>query len=99
MSAPATTRAPGRRVARLQNLTTRFPRLQRAGSRLHARLYCRSGGRLGRRWFGGAPVMVLKTVGRRSGRRRQTPVLYLRDGERLVVTPANAGASLTPIGG
>jgi F420H(2)-dependent quinone reductase len=40
--------------------------------------------------------MVLETVGRRSGRPRATPVLYLRDGERLVITPANAGAKRMP---
>ncbi len=33
-------------------------------------------------WYAGAPVMVLETVGRRSGQKRATPVLYLRDGER-----------------
>ena len=48
------------------------------------------------RWFAGAPVMVLKTVGRRSGRKRATPVLYLRDGDAYVVLAANAGADRTP---
>jgi F420H(2)-dependent quinone reductase len=47
------------------------------------------------RWFG-APVLVLETVGRRSGRRRATPVLYLRDGDRFIVYAANAGAHRTP---
>jgi len=40
--------------------------------------------------------MVLETVGRRSGRKRATPVLYLRDGDALVVLAANAGADRTP---
>lgn len=65
-------------------------------ARVHARLYRLSGGRLGRRWFAGAPVMVLETVGRRSGEKRATPVLYLRDGDALVVMAANAGAVRTP---
>jgi deazaflavin-dependent oxidoreductase (nitroreductase family) len=64
--------------------------------RLHARLYRISGGRFMPRWFSGAPVMVLETVGRRSGRKRATPVLYLRDGDALVVLAANAGADRTP---
>jgi F420H(2)-dependent quinone reductase len=64
--------------------------------RLHARLYSFSGGRFLPRWFAGAPVMVLETVGRRSGRRRATPVLYLRDGCAFVVLAANAGADRTP---
>jgi len=40
--------------------------------------------------------MVLETIGRRSGERRATPVLYLRDGDGLVVLAANAGADRTP---
>jgi F420H(2)-dependent quinone reductase len=47
------------------------------------------------RWFG-APVMVLETRGRKSGKPRATPVLYLRDGDRLVVQAANAGNKSTP---
>ncbi|HET6733211.1 nitroreductase/quinone reductase family protein [Mycobacterium sp.] len=65
-------------------------------SRLHAMLYEFSGGRFVSRWFAGAPVMVLKTVGRRSARERSTPVLYLRDGDALVVLAANAGADRAP---
>jgi deazaflavin-dependent oxidoreductase (nitroreductase family) len=64
--------------------------------RLHARLYRITGGRFLPRWFDGAPVMVLETVGRRSGRKRATPVLYLGDGDTLVVLAANAGADRTP---
>ena len=83
------------RTARLLHQATRFPRLESFGSRAHARLYRLTGGRLIRRWFG-APVLVIETVGRRSGRPRATPVIYARDGERLLVTPANAGAERTP---
>jgi F420H(2)-dependent quinone reductase len=81
--------------ARLLNLTSRAPRLQSLGSRFHARLYSRSGGRRGGRWFG-LPVLVIETRGRRSGRTRSTPIVYVRDGDRFLVTPANAGAKRTP---
>jgi F420H(2)-dependent quinone reductase len=40
--------------------------------------------------------MVLETVGRRSGRKRSSPVVYLRDAGALVVLNANAGAQRTP---
>jgi F420H(2)-dependent quinone reductase len=40
--------------------------------------------------------MVLETIGRRSGEKRTTPVLYLRDGDTPVVMAANAGANRTP---
>lgn len=48
-------------------------------------------GRLGR-----SPVLLLTTVGRRSGMRRTAPVLYMRDGERLVVIGSNAGNPRPP---
>lgn len=64
--------------------------------RMHAWVYRITGGRVGRRWFARAPVLVLETVGRRSGEKRYTPVLFLRDGDALVVMAANAGASRTP---
>jgi F420H(2)-dependent quinone reductase len=67
-----------------------------AWGRLHARLYRLTRGRFLPRWFAGAPVMVLETQGRRSGEPRATPVLYLRDGDSLVVCASNAGAERTP---
>ncbi|MFC3777727.1 nitroreductase/quinone reductase family protein [Mycolicibacterium holsaticum] len=85
------------RLARQSNrVVRRWPRAQRRMSRIHARLYRASGGRFAPRWFAGAPVMVLETVGRRSGEKRSAPVLYLRDGDALVVMAANAGSARTP---
>jgi len=45
---------------------------------------------------GRAPVLLLTTTGRRSGQRRTAPVLYMQDGERLVVIGSNAGNARTP---
>jgi deazaflavin-dependent oxidoreductase (nitroreductase family) len=85
------------RIARQSNyVAVRHGRAQRVWSRLHARLYRWTGGRFLPRWFHGAPVMLLKTVGRRSGKSRVNPVLYLRDGDSLVVLAANAGNDRTP---
>jgi deazaflavin-dependent oxidoreductase (nitroreductase family) len=84
-------------LARQSNRVVRpWPVAQRAMGRLHARLYRICGGRVLSHWFAGAPVMVLETVGRRSGQTRATPVLYLRDGDAFVVLAANAGADRTP---
>ncbi len=86
-----------RRIAARSNWFVRErPRSQRRWSRLHARLYELTGGRFLPRWFAGAPVMVLETVGRRTGGPRSNPVLYLRDGDALVVMASNAGADRTP---
>lgn len=64
-------------------------------TRTHALVYRLSGGRiLGR--FGGRPVLLLRTTGRRTGRRRTTPVEYLPAGAGYVVVAANAGAARPP---
>jgi F420H(2)-dependent quinone reductase len=69
--------------------------MPRWATRLHARVYRRSGGRfLGR--IGGQPVLLLQTTGRRSGRTRTTPVQYLADGETFVIVASNAGAADPP---
>ncbi|MFL5908610.1 MAG: nitroreductase/quinone reductase family protein [Solirubrobacterales bacterium] len=81
---------------RSNHLVERYPRTQRAWSRFHAHLYRWTGGRFLPRWFHGAPVMLLETVGRRSGRPRSNPVLYLKSDKSLVVLAANAGADRTP---
>ncbi len=61
----------------------------------HAGLYRLSGGRLGAQ-VGGTPVLVLESVGRQSGQTRTTPLVYLRDGERLVVVGSAGGAERHP---
>lgn len=66
------------------------PLLKRA-SAANVWLYRKSGGRLGGRFPGGAPVLVLEHVGRKSGRRLTTPLLYLRDGDDLVVVASSGG--------
>ena len=69
--------------------------LLHAVGKLNVPLYRISGGRLGGR-IAKAPVLLLTTTGRRSGAARTTPVLYLADGERLVVIGSNAGNERTP---
>ena len=44
---------------------------------------------------GVAPTMLLTTIGRRTGRARTTPVMYVRDGERFVVSSENFGQRRT----
>jgi F420H(2)-dependent quinone reductase len=64
-------------------------------TRLHAWVYRRSGGRLLGR-MGGQPVLLLHSIGRRSGRTHVTPVQYLADGDVFVVVASNAGAAHPP---
>jgi deazaflavin-dependent oxidoreductase (nitroreductase family) len=42
------------------------------------------------------PVLLLGTVGRRTGERRTTPVQYLADGDGFVVVASNGGAARPP---
>ena len=58
-------------------------------SPLQRKLYRRTGGRLS--LTGRAPVLLLTTTGRRSGKARTVPLLYIRDGDRLVVCNVNPG--------
>jgi F420H(2)-dependent quinone reductase len=84
------------RTARLTRAAASIRRPAVLGSRIHAALYRRTGGRILPRWFSGAPVMVLETVGRKSGEPRSTPILYAERGGDLIVMPANAGDHRTP---
>lgn len=81
--------------AALGTLHRRRPRVTHGLAAAHAAVYSGTQGRLLARWFG-ASVLVLETVGRRTGRRRAVPLVYVLDGEDLVVVPANAGACRAP---
>jgi deazaflavin-dependent oxidoreductase (nitroreductase family) len=69
--------------------------LLRSFGKMNVPLYRASRGRLGATW-GRAPVLLLTTTGRRSGQQRTAPVVYLTDGERLVVIGSNAGNERAP---
>ena len=61
----------------------------------HAAIYRASGGKLAGRMFN-SPVLLLITTGRKTGRERTTPLLYLEDGENLVVVASVGGAPKHP---
>jgi deazaflavin-dependent oxidoreductase (nitroreductase family) len=46
--------------------------------------------------IGRAPVLLLTSIGRRSGQPRTAPVLYLLDGQRVVIVGSNAGNAKAP---
>jgi deazaflavin-dependent oxidoreductase (nitroreductase family) len=62
---------------------------------VHRALYRATGGRIGAR-AGRARMLLLETVGRRTGQRRVTPLLYVEDAERFVVVASNAGDDRAP---
>lgn len=60
---------------------------------LDTKLYRLTGGRFGITGPAGVAyeTLLLTTIGRRSGEERTTPVMYLDDGDRFVITSANFG--------
>jgi F420H(2)-dependent quinone reductase len=67
----------------------------KAFGKLNVPLYRISRGRL----FGqvaGTPILLLTTIGRRSGQTRTAPVVYLPEGDRLIVIGSNAGHKNAP---
>ena len=67
----------------------------RSVSATHNAIYRTSRGRIGGRLVG-MPVLLLTTQGRRSGKSRVIPLLYLRDGEAVVVVASNGGSDYIP---
>jgi deazaflavin-dependent oxidoreductase (nitroreductase family) len=69
--------------------------LLRAAGKLNVPVYRITRGRVMGK-IGRAPVLLLTSIGRRSGQPRTAPVLFLADGERVVVIGSNAGNSKAP---
>jgi len=69
----------------------------RVMSALNVWVYRVSGGRIGGRFRGGAPVCLLTTRGRKTGEPRVAPLLYLADGERVVIVASKGGMAKSPL--
>jgi len=63
---------------------------------LNVWVYRLSGGRVMGR-MGAAPILLLTTIGRKSGKRRTVPLLYIEDGGRFVIVASYAGAPRHPV--
>jgi F420H(2)-dependent quinone reductase len=62
----------------------------------HTRLYRLSGGRVGGR-MGDVDILLLDHVGRKSGKRRTSPLLYIADGDDLVIVASKGGSAKHPM--
>jgi F420H(2)-dependent quinone reductase len=65
------------------------------GSGVHAGVYRATGGKLFGR-MGKSPILLLNTVGRKTGRKRTSPLLYVMDGEDFVIIASKGGAAAHP---
>jgi deazaflavin-dependent oxidoreductase (nitroreductase family) len=54
-----------------------------------------NGGKVGG-YFAGANMLLLHTVGAKSGQARTNPMVYVTDGDRLVVIASKSGADSNP---
>lgn len=63
---------------------------------VHVVLYRATGGRIGQQFPGQLSVLLLDHVGAKSGQRRTTPLLYLSDGDDLVLVASKGGYSRHP---
>jgi F420H(2)-dependent quinone reductase len=59
--------------------------------RLHTAVYRATRGAVGHRFPGSSPMLLLDHVGAKSGKRRTNPLIYIRDGEDLVVVASKGG--------
>jgi len=71
-------------------------------AKTHVWLFKRTNGRVGCNWRVGAgfkkpvPTLLLEHVGRKSGKQFTTPVLYLNDGQNIVVVASQGGLPKNP---
>ena len=63
--------------------------------KLHTRLYRATGGLVGGK-VDGLKIMLLTTVGRKSGEKRTVPLPYYRDGKRYVLVASFGGNDKNP---
>lgn len=59
----------------------------------HAWLIRKTNGKIGARFLGGAPLLVMRTVGRKSGKVRENPAIYVTAGARAWAVAASNAAS------
>lgn len=68
---------------------------QRLFTGIHAWIYRFTGGAILGHMMG-TSVLILTTMGRKTGKQRTNPVLYLADGDRLVIVASNRGRPRHP---
>ncbi len=61
----------------------------------HVRVYRETGGEHGYEWRG-TTILLLSTVGRKSGEQRTTPLIHRTDGEHWIVVASKGGAPEHP---
>jgi len=66
-------------------------------SKANTWLFKKSGGKLGNKFLRGAEVGILTTIGRKSGEPRDSPLLFLQEGQRIVLVASQGGRATNPM--
>jgi deazaflavin-dependent oxidoreductase (nitroreductase family) len=69
----------------------------KAMSALNVLAFRVTGGAVGGKFLGGAPVCLVTVIGRKSGEPHTIPLLYLADGDDLIVVASKGGMSKHPV--
>ena len=72
-----------------------FWRFFNASTKGHTAVFRLSGGRIGGSAYG-APILLLHHTGAKSGKKRVSPLLYLPDGDRMVIVASKGGYTKHP---
>ena len=67
-----------------------WPILRRLAA-AHAAVYRATGGRIGHRFHAAPPMLLLEHVGARSATKRTTPLVYVPDGDNVVIVASKGG--------
>ena len=66
-------------------------------SRAQTWIFKKTNGKLGNKFLRGAEVGILTTIGRKSGEPRDSPLLYLQEGTRIVLVASQGGRATNPM--
>lgn len=82
-------------------IPVRYERLFRLGARLfstvNVAVYKMSGGRLMNKGPANKPICLVTMKGRKTGKRREIPLMHVRDGERKILVASLGGISKNPV--
>lgn len=66
-------------------------------SKANTWIFKKTGGKFGDKFLRGAPVGILTTTGRKSGEPRESPLLFLQEGKRIILVASQGGRANNPM--
>ncbi|BBZ31521.1 nitroreductase family deazaflavin-dependent oxidoreductase [Mycolicibacterium confluentis] len=66
-------------------------------SRIQTFLFKKTNGKFANKFLRGAEVGILTTIGRKSGEPRDSPLLFLQEGRRIVLVASQGGRATNPM--